>query len=213
MLYDIFIFPLENLLSLLLGFLYSLTHSFGLAVILLSLCVNLFLLKLFFIADKSALANEMKKQKLDLKIAEFKRVFKGWERYAYIRTLYRQNHYHPIYALKALFGLILQIPFFLAVVNLLEFHSPQISHLSFWIIKDLSKPDSLFFGLNLLPFLMSAFTLCNVFISSRASRLQGLVITFLFLILLYKMPSSLLLYWTTSMAFALVKTLIIRVQK
>lgn len=212
MLYDIFIFPLEGLLSLLLDFLYSLTHSFGLAIILLSLCVNLFLLKLFFIADRAALDNENKKQRLDIKIAEFKRVFKGWERYAYIRTLYRQNHYHPIHALKALFGLILQIPFFLAVLNLLEFHSPQISHLSFWLIEDLSKPDSLLFGFNLLPLLMSALTLWNVFISSK-SRLQGVIITLLFLILLYKMPSALLLYWTTSMAFALLKTLILRVQK
>lgn len=210
--YFVCVYPLESVLGYVLRLLNTYTQSFGFSIILLSLIVNAFLLKLFFMADSSAKKHAILKQRLDGKIQEFKRVFRGGELYAYIRTLYRQNHYHPIYALKALGGLALQVPFFVAIVFLLEFHSEEINGLSFGIIKDLSKPDALLFGINLLPLLMSLATFLNVFISSkeRASRIQGSVITLIFLVLLYKMPSALLLYWTTSMVFALLKTILVK---
>lgn len=211
-LYHIFIYPLESLLGFVLSILQGWCHSYGLSIILLSLLVNLFLLKLFFIADKASRNHALIKSKLDKKIAEFKRVFKGGELYAYIKTLYRQNHYHPIYALKALGGLALQVPFFVAVVSLLEFHSPELKGIKFGVIPDLLSPDGLLWGINLLPLLMTFFTLCNVWVSSeeRGARIQGGTIALVFLVLLYKMPSALLLYWTTSMAFALIKSVCVK---
>lgn len=207
-LYYTFVYPLESTLSLILSMLNSWIGSYGFSIITLSLIVNLFLLKLFFMADSASKNYSSIKSKLDVKIQEFKRVFKGGELYAYTKTLYRQNHYHPIFALKALGGLALQVPFFVAVVFLLEFHSPELKGMGFGVISDLSSPDGLLWGINFLPFLMTFFTLCNVWISSRerGARIQGGAIAFIFLILLYKMPSALLLYWTTSMAFALVKS-------
>ena len=207
-LYFIFVYPLESLLGYVLKILHSCVHHYGLAIIFLSVLVNLFLLPLFLKADKMSKDHAKIKAELDLKIKEFKRVFKGMELHAYTKTLFRQRHYHPIYALKALVGLILQVPFFIAVVFLLEFHSPELRQIKFLWIKDLSHPDSLLFGVHFLPFLMSFFTLINVWISSndRSSRIQGIVITLIFLILLYQMPSSLLLYWTTSMLFSMIKS-------
>lgn len=211
-LYHIVIYPLESLLGFVLSILQGWCHSYGLSIILLSLLVNLFLLKLFFIADKASRNHALIKSKLDKKIAEFKRVFNGGELYAYIKTLYRQNHYHPIYALKALGGLALQVPFFVAVVSLLEFHSPELKGIKFGVIPDLLSPDGILWGINLLPLLMTFFTLCNVWVSSKekGARVQGGIIALIFLVLLYKMPSALLLYWTTSMAFALIKSVCVK---
>lgn len=207
-LYYIFVFPLESVLGFVFNWFIGLSHSAGLSIVLLSILVNLFLLKLFFLADRTAKNHGLVKEALDIKIAEFKRVFKGAELYTYIATLYRQKHYHPIFALKALGGLALQVPFFVAIVFLFEFHSPELQGVSFGVIPDLSKADGLLGGINLLPILMSCLTLINVWVSSkdRGSRIQGVIITLIFLVLLYGMPSSLLVYWTTSMAFALVKT-------
>ncbi|MCE3038239.1 YidC/Oxa1 family membrane protein insertase [Helicobacter anatolicus] len=207
-LYFICIYPLETILKFVLDILNHYIHSFGLSIILLSVFVNLFLLKLFYLADSGAVRHNIIKQRLDKKIKEFKSVFKGGELYAYIRTLYRQNNYHPIFALKALGGLALQVPFFIAVVFLLQVHFESTGQISFGIIKDLNQPDSLLFGINLLPLLMTFFTLLNVFVSSkdRGARIQGALIALVFLVLLYQMPSALLLYWTTSMVFAFLRS-------
>ena len=209
--YFIFVFPLESVLGYLLDGLRALCGSYGLGIVLLSLLVNLFLLKLFLLADGMAKSHSAIKQGLDSKLREFKRVFRGMELYVYTKTLFKQKKYHPIFALKALGGLALQVPFFVAIVFLLEFHSPELVGLRFGIIEDLSNPDGLLFGVNLLPIVMSVFTLVNVWISSkeRASRVQGVIITLVFLVLLYRMPSALLLYWSTSMLFAMLKSLVV----
>ena len=209
--YFIFVFPLESVLGYLLDGLRALCGSYGLGIVLLSLLVNLFLLKLFLLADGMAKSHSAIKQGLDSKLREFKRVFRGMELYVYTKTLFKQKKYHPIFALKALGGLALQVPFFVAIVFLLEFHSPELVGLRFGIIEDLSKPDGLLFGVNLLPIVMSVFTLVNVWISSkeRASRVQGVIITLVFLVLLYRMPSALLLYWSTSMLFAMLKSIVV----
>ncbi|WP_369608060.1 YidC/Oxa1 family membrane protein insertase, partial [Helicobacter trogontum] len=77
-------------------------------------------------------------------------------------------------------------------------------------IDDLSKPDSITLfdiQIHVLPILMTAFTLINVFYSSeeKSARIQGSLIALLFLVLLYNMPSALVLYWTCNMGFALFK--------
>lgn len=209
-LYYAFVFPIESILKTIFVFLKDLLGSDGLSIIVLSLLVNSFLLKLFFLADRVARKHAIVKRALDLKLKEFKRVFKGIELYVYTKTLFRQNGYHPIYALKALGGLALQVPFFIAVVFLFEFHSPGLQGLGFWIIRDLSKPDGILWGVNLLPLLMTLFTLINVWVSSKEknARIQGGLIALIFLFLLYRMPSSLLLYWTISMFFAMSKSII-----
>lgn len=212
LLYHVFVYPLESLLGVVLSLFYELCGSYGFSIILLSLTINVFLLKLFFIADRASKNHALIKSRLDKKIAEFKQVFNGGELYVYIKTLYRQNDYHPIYALKTLGGLALQAPFFIAVVSLLEFHSPELKGIKFGIIPDLLSPDGLLWGINLLPLLMTFFTLCNVWVTSRerGARIQGGIIAFVFLVLLYKVPSALLLYWTTSMAFALIKSVCVK---
>ena len=208
-LYYIFIFPVEQVLEWALFTLFKATKNYGISIILLSLIMQLFMLKLTFYFDKKATSFGALKAQCDSKIKEFKRVFKGAELQSYIRTLYKQKHFHPIFALFGLGGLALQIPFFIAMIHLVE-NAEYLQSVRFLWIDDLSKPDSIMlFGLSIhiLPLLMTAFTLINVFYSSKelGARIQGSLIALLFLVLLYNMPSALVLYWTCNMAFALFK--------
>ncbi len=211
-LYYIFIFPVEQLLDWALFTLFKATKNYGVSIILLSFVMQLFILKLTLYFDKKAFIFGFLKAQCDDKIKEFKRVFKGAELQSYIRTLYKQKHYHPIFALYGLGGLALQIPFFIAMIHLVE-NVDYLQNTSFLWITDLSKPDSIaLFGLNVhvLPLLMTAFTLINVFYSTKekGARIQGTLITLFFLVLLYDMPSSLVLYWTCNMLFALFKEIL-----
>ena len=207
-LYYTFIFPLQSVLGFALDSLHSLTHNYGLSIILLSLLVNLFLLKLAKIAEAKAQKTNALKAQCDKKIAEFKRVFKGAELQSYIRTLYKQKHYHPIFALSALGGLALQVPFFIAVLCLLN-EFDVIKGVSFLWIGDLSLPDSAF-SIHILPILMTIISLVNVWIvaKERGAKIQGVLIALIFLVLLYQMPSALVLYWTTNMTFSLGNSLL-----
>ena len=206
-LYYIFIFPLESVLGVVLDLLHLLTKNYGLSIIILSLLVNLFLLKLAKIAESKATKINTLKSTCDSKITEFKRAFKGAELQSYIRTLYKQKHYHPIFALSALGGLALQVPFFIAVLCLLQ-EFDGIKGVSFLWISDLSLPDSVF-GIHLLPILMTIISLINVWIvaKEKSALIQGGLISLIFLVLLYAMPSALVLYWSTNMAFSLIRAL------
>lgn len=211
-LYYIFIFPLQGVLDFLINLFFTPVKNYGVSIIFLSIFVNLFLLKLTFIFDLKAQKFTLLKAECNKKILEFKKVFKGAELQSYIRTLYKQKHFHPIYALQGLGGLALQIPFFIAMYLLVQ-EKEYFSGASFLYISDLSSSDFLVevFGvsIHLLPILMSIFTLVNVFVSSgdRGARIQGVAITLIFLVLLYDMPSALVLYWTCNMLFAMLRAI------
>ena len=210
-LYYLFIYPLQQVLSFGLDQLYTLTHNYGLSIIALSLLVNLFLLKLFLYTDQKAKEENELKAMLDTRIKAWKRVYSRAKLYAFTRTLYRQHSYHPIYALRGLLGLGLQLPFFWAMYDVIKSAS-YLNGVGFLWISDLKAPDSVeIFGLSvhILPLLMTLLTLINALYSAKSlgAKIQGIAIALLFLLLLYDMPSSLVLYWTCNMGFALLKEL------
>jgi hypothetical protein len=70
---------------------------------------------------------------------------------------------------------------------------------SFLIIADLSKPDALLFGINLLPIIMTFVNMLSACITpgfNRRDILHAWIISAVFLALLYTSPSALLLFWT-----------------
>lgn len=208
-LYYLFIYPLQQVLSFGLDQLYALTDNYGLSIIALSLLVNLFLLKVFLYTDQKAKEESELKDLLDTRIKAWKRVYSRAKLYAFTHTLYRQHSYHPIYALRGLLGLGLQLPFFWAMYEVIKSAS-YLDGVSFLWIGDLKAPDSVeIFGLSvhILPLLMTLLTLINALYSAKSlsTKIQGISIALLFLLLLYDMPSSLVLYWTCNMAFSLLK--------
>lgn len=144
-LYYIFIFPLQAILEFVLKSQFLLTNSYGLSIVILSIIINLFLLKIFVITDKRAEFESKRKKEFDVRINAWKKVYKKAKLFAFTQTLYRQNHYHPIYALSALGGLALQIPFFYAMYFVIK-DAEVLKGVSFLWISDLSLPDSVFVG-------------------------------------------------------------------
>lgn len=205
-LYFVFVFPLESILGFGLERIFGIVKSYGLSIIILSLFVNIFLLKIFILTDKKAEFESMRKKRLDSRIKAWKSVYKKAKLFAFTQTLYRQNHYHPIFALSALGGLAVQIPFFYAMYFVVK--NTTLNGESFLWISDLSAPD-LILGVHLLPILMTIISLINVWIvaKEKGARIQGIAIALIFLVLLYKMPSALVLYWTSNMAFSLIRAL------
>ncbi|MBP2295774.1 YidC/Oxa1 family membrane protein insertase [Azospirillum rugosum] len=208
LLHLIFIAPLETALLWVLRSAYALTGSYGAAIILLSLAFNILLLPFYYYAETVQNRERAVQKRLAPKVEEFRAVFTGQERYMMLRTLYRQNGYHPVYALRSLLPLAMQVPFFIATFGLLSSFAP-LNGQPFLLFADLGRPDGLLGGVNLMPFVMTAANLASGLVYTRSltrrDRTQTWIVAGIFLVLLYGSPVGLVLYWTVSNLFSLAK--------
>lgn len=201
-----------DFLKYILTFFYSLTESYGFSIILLSLAVTVMMFPLFWIAEIIQNKERARKAKMQSALDKLKDVTNKREKYYYTKRIYRQYNYSPLYSLSGLLGLVIQIPFFLAAYWMLIEFTP-IEGVSFGPIKDLSKPDGLLsyngLSINILPFVMTVVNLFAVFLYAqnldKTQQKQQIVIALVFLILLYNLPSALVLYWTMNNVFAIGK--------
>ncbi len=202
-----FIFVIEQILL----FSYELTANYGWSIILLSFAISLLLLPVFIYIEKSKKKDDVVKKKMQPLIDEIKRVYKGQERYYYIKTINRQYNYSSFKALIPILSLLLQIPFFIAAYQFLEHYEP-LKEVSFWFINDLSQPDALFGVVNFLPILMTIVNLITVYFytinGDGSERKQMLILAGVFLVLLFNLPSGLVLYWTMNNVFSFLRLFI-----
>ncbi|MDR0321270.1 MAG: YidC/Oxa1 family membrane protein insertase [Treponema sp.] len=213
-LFTVIIYPITQILEFSFVFSQKLFRESGISIIFISIVISVLLLPLYAVAEKWQQIERDIQKKLKSKIDKIKKVFKGDEQYMILSTFYKQNHYHPVYALRSTFGLLIQIPFFIAAYSFLS-HLEIIKGVSFLFIKDLSSPDGLLsiggFSINLLPFVMTFINCLSGLIYSRGlpgkDKIQIFLIAFIFLILLYNMPSALVLYWTMNNIFSVVKNI------
>ncbi|MDB4612144.1 membrane protein insertase YidC [Flavobacteriaceae bacterium] len=203
---------LVKFLNRALDFFYSLTDSFGLSIILLSLMVTIIMLPLFWISEIIQQKERTRKKLMQPSLNEIKGIKNRKERYFYKKEIYKKNQYNPFYSLIGFLGLLIQVPFFLAAYwMILEYDALQ--GVSFGLIKDLSQPDRLFLlkgkAYNLLPFLMTSVNLYAVYLHSKSSekfeRIQLTIIAFIFLVFLYDLSAALVLYWTMNNLFSIGK--------
>jgi YidC/Oxa1 family membrane protein insertase len=194
---------------------YSVLHSYGLAIVVLSLVVNTVLLPLYHMADKWQQEEREKQNKMADKVAEIKQAFQGQERFMMLKTLYRQNHYHPIMAVRNSVGFLIQVPFFFAAYQLLS-HFPALNGQSFGPFVNLGLPDGLLtigdFHINVMPFVMTGINLLSAFVYTKGlsskDKIQLYVFAGIFLVLLYTSPVGLVLYWTLNNVYSLGKNLV-----
>lgn len=201
--------PIRTALLYVLEVGYSASGSYGVALVILSLVFNLVLMPAYHMAELVQGKEREIQSRMARKIAEFKFAFKGQERYWMLRTLYRQNNYHPAYALRALLPLVIQIPFFIATFGLLSSYQP-LQGVVFLGLQDLGRPDGLVFGLNIMPVAMTVLNMFAVYLYSREGthieRVQGYVIAAIFLVLLYGAPVGLVMYWTINNLISVLKS-------
>lgn len=212
-LYNLIIHPIKQLLEICYIFFTELTGSPGLSVIALSFVVTLCCLPLYIVAEGWQEKERLIQHKLKNGVSRIKKAFHGDEQYMMLSTYYRQNRYHPMMALRSSFGLLIQIPFFIAAYSFLS-HLSGLSGFSFFFVKNMGTPDAMFkigsFSVNVLPIAMTAINCISgaIYSSGHESireKIQIYVSALLFLVLLYDSPAGLVIYWTMNNLLSLVK--------
>ena len=197
-LYMITIYPLELIYKYIYLACVSVAGSYGVGLIVMSLVTFIVFVPLKGWAKKAADKERDIQDVLAPQIAKIQSESTGAERQERISKLYKRYSYHPVMAVRSAVGAGLQIPFLMAAYYMIS-NLKGLEGQSFWFVKDLSKPDALLFGLNLLPILMTLINFATTFTTKdmrKKDRIQAVVIALLFLALLYTAPSALLIYWT-----------------
>lgn len=218
--YLLIIYPLYQIIE----FCYTLSDGIvknpGLAIAGVSLAVSFLCLPLYVIAEGWQEKERQAQAKLKPGIDRIKRAFKGDEQYMILSTFYRQNHYHPMMALRSSISLLIQIPFFIAAYQFLS-HLEALNGRSFFFIKDLGAQDALFhigsFPVNVLPIAMTVINIIAGAIYTKGhplkEKLQIYLMALFFLVFLYTSPSGLVFYWTLNNVFSLVKNVFYKLKK
>lgn len=208
--YLVFIYPIQSLLSLAFGLYVSLTGNYGTSLILLSLTVTGLTAPLYYLAERWKLAEDEAKARMDRDVSSIKKNYTGQKRFYLIRNARRIHGYRTSMAIKASFGLFVQIPFFLAAYEFLSSFSGYRG-VPFLLIPDLGKPDGILGGLNVLPLAMTTINLVSAAVYNRSRPLRESVplvaMAAAFLALLYGKPAALLVYWTSNNVLSLLKNL------
>ena len=213
-LYNISIYPLEMFVEFVYVFFENGFENAGIAIAAISLVVSILTLPLYTIAESLQKKERDIRIRLQPGVARIKSAFKGDEQYMMLSTFYRQNNYHPAYALRSSISLIIQVPFFIAAYHFLS-NLEQLQGQRFSFIPNLGAPDGLFaiggININVLPIVMTLINVIAGAIYTKGFPLRDKVQLYgmagLFLVLLYQSPAGLVLYWTLNNIFSLVKNI------
>ena len=213
-LYYLIIYPLYQIIEVVYLVVWKLFKNSGYAVLGVSVAVTFLCLPLYIIAEKWQEVERDKQKQMKPGIDRIKAAFKGDEQYMILTTFYKQNHYHPLMALRSSFSLLIQIPFFIAAYNYLS-NLEELRGLSFLFIRDMGSPDAMFsignFSVNILPITMTLINICSGIVYCKdltwKDRAPIFIMALFFLVFLYNSPAGLVLYWTMNNIFSLVKNI------
>lgn len=216
-LYNIFIMPLELFIEIVFTLIYSVFNNPGVAIIFVSLAVQLLCFPLYKRADTIQAQDRQKQKDMEQWLNHIKKTFNGDERFMMQQTYYRLQGYKPIYAVKSSISLLLQIPFFIAAYDFLS-DLYALENATFLGIENLSEPDRLIHlgsvSLNLLPILMTTFNIISGIIYTKGFPIKDKIQTYglacIFLVILYDSPSGLVFYWTLNNLFSLLKNVVMK---
>ncbi|MDR3049630.1 MAG: membrane protein insertase YidC [Elusimicrobiota bacterium] len=194
---------LESFLKIIFEFFYnnihfSGAHSYGLSIILLSISVNAILSPFYYLASKLEKTEKLLQSKLKPKIELINKMDNARLRHKQLSVLYSSYGYSPVYSLRSLSSLLIQIPFFIAAYQMLSNYK-ALDKVKFLFINNLGAPDVLLLGISILPILMTLINIASAVLITQAGskeRKQSYFIAVFFLVLLYMSPAGLVLYWT-----------------
>jgi YidC/Oxa1 family membrane protein insertase len=217
--YNLIIFPITQIIEFSFVFSQKIFKETGISLVFISIVISVLCLPLYNVAEKWQEAERSLQKRMKPKIDRIRAAFSGDERYMITSAYYRQNSYHPVYALRGSFGLLIQIPFFIAAYAYLS-NLEALNGARFLFIHDLGLPDALAslggMKINILPLLMTFLNLAAGTIYAKGfplkDKLQLAAISFIFLILLYNSPSGLVIYWTMNNLFSFFKNLYYKIK-
>lgn len=220
LLFQVIIYPIRLVIELIyMMFSWVFKGNAGIAITGVSIAVSIGCLPLYAKAERLQEKEREMQKKLAARVASIKAHFKGDEQYMLLSTYYRQNGYHPLYALRSSVSLLVQVPFFIAAYSFLS-HLHALSGQSLWIIRDLGKEDALislgFITLNALPIVMTLINIVSGAIYTKGfplrEKVQLYLMALIFLVLLYHSPSALVVYWTLNNVFSLIKNIVFKMK-
>lgn len=215
LLYNLLIGPLDLYFETIYILSKDLLTGGGLVVIPMSFAVSFISLPFYRRAEAIQRKERRLEKRMEKGIAHIRKTFNGDERFLMLQAFYRINHYHPVYILKSLLPLALQVPFFISAYRFLS-GLEAFKGTAFGPITDLGSPDRLLsvagISVNLLPVLMTVINCVSSSIYSKdhtvREKVQLYATAGIFLVLLYNSPSGLVLYWTCNNIFSLVRNII-----
>ncbi|MBI4364229.1 MAG: membrane protein insertase YidC [Candidatus Latescibacteria bacterium] len=187
------------LMLTLLNLLYKVFPNYGVAIIILSAATKL----LFYPLTQSSLRSMKVMHHLQPRIKELQERHKGdaMKLNKAMMALYKENKVNPM---SGCLPMILQIPVFIALYNVLLFSIELRASGFVGYIQDLSAPDLLFtvagFPIHLLPIVMTASTYLLQAQTPVAPAQKGMmyVMPLFMLFFMYTFPAGVILYWTVN---------------
>lgn len=193
-------FPIIWVMDKILQLFWSLTGSAGTSIILLSCFIALVSYPLRRWASKIEARVRDKKHIVDELVSSRAKNLKGESRFRIIEEVYTENKFHPVQSIALGISFLVMLPFLLSALFLLS-DNPDLVDVPYIIIPDLSKPDGLAAGLNILPLIMTTTTMLDAkirFSKDKAMLYRFCVISIVLFILVYLLSSALILYWIVS---------------
>jgi len=192
--------------------LHSITGSFALAIIILTLIIKS---ALWPVQNKAT--NEMRKMAaLSPKMTEMREKFKDdpQKLNEEMMKMYREYGVNPF---SGCLPMLIQIPIFFGFYAMLG-SAIELRNSSFFWVHDLSQPDTvgriLGFPINLLPIVMAGTMIWQMAITPKSGdKMQQRIFYFMpviFLVFCYNYASALALYWTTQNIFSIVQLYLTR---
>lgn len=204
--------PISIFLLRALRFFHDLLDNWGLAIIVLVLVVKTVLYPLSHWAIKNQAKTMAEQMKIRPFLDEINKKYKDdpQKKSQEMMKLYREHNINPLGMLRGCFPMLLQMPIFFGLFILLD-QAVELRGQQFLWMADLSMPDRLVpFGfmipilrwdaLNILPLLMAGtqFIVSRMMTANIQDPMQKQIMylmPIMFTILLYNMPSGLMLYW------------------
>ena len=211
------LFPLIFVMKMILEANYYLFGSYGIAIIMLSIIVTIATSPISKWAERVQEKETALRLKMKPEIEVAKAQYKGEQRFFAIEKIYGDYNYHPIHSLKSIVGILPQIPFLLSALFLL-WHYPPLVETGFLILTDLSQVDGLIGlpevmganSINLLPVIMALFSIAGSFVRpdmDLSTKINVWIVSLGLSVLVYSLPSAVLLYWTSNNLISLLLAL------
>ncbi|MGL4561565.1 MAG: YidC/Oxa1 family membrane protein insertase [Brevinema sp.] len=213
-LYYIVIFPFEIVFRTILTLSLNFVDPFW-SLPILSICLTILSTPLFAWAGKIEAKEKTLKSQVNYEMYEIKNQYSGEALFHKTEEIYMKFHYNPLLAFRESMTLFVLIPLFAAAYAVLN-NNQIFTGSSGFGISDLAKPDALLFGINILPFVMTAMNLLAIWIEHfpkplfHKDNIKLLILSIVFLVWLYHSSSALLIYWTCNNLFYLTRTCIFK---
>ena len=215
---EIAFYPIIFSMKLVLELGYSIFSSYGLAIVFLSIVVSILTYPISAWASRIQARNNELANRMAPKIAAAKSEFRGEKQFLEIEKIYMEHNYHPIHAMKSVLGIAPQIPFLLSALFLLWSY-PALQQQPFLFLNDLSQPDALlklpegskYQTINVLPLAMVAIAFFDSLFKADmnvSAKIKSNVINLVLFVLVYPLPSAVLLYWTSNNAISAIITVV-----